>query len=231
MLAVHCAFSDDDGKTWWPWGRMGMVPGSRQPGFALNTYGYQQPRVAPFGDEIACVWQDVRGLVWSAFDGREWSPVTAIDGSVTAPLAVSANESFRVPGSVVCAGGDLFVTAWNVPGVLRFSNGRWSRELPGAADAGALSAAGDRLVLVTSGHVEQPPPEKRIKIVREASVLAYVRGTDGTWSPPRDLAGGAVKLQEYRQMAAVILPAYAPGGFVPVAWSDGQRVFMRNVAL
>jgi hypothetical protein len=231
MMAVHVAFSDDDGKTWRPWGRTGMIPGSRQDGLAINSYAYQQPRLAPFGDGVACVWQDSRGLLWSIFDGNKWSDVSAIDKDAAAPLAVSAHESFRVPGSVVSNGDELFVTAWNVPGVLRFADGRWRRELGEAADTGALSVAGDRIVLVTSGRVEQPPPEKRIEIVRQACILAYVRGPDGTWSQPRDLAGGTMRLHEYRQMAAVVLPAYSPSGFVPVAWSDGKRVRMRKLAL
>jgi hypothetical protein len=231
MLAVHAAFSDDDGRTWWPWGETGLVPGSREGRWALNTYGYQQPRIAQALDGVACVWQDARGLAYSVFDGRGWSKVKAIDLTVAAPLAVSGNESFRVPGSVVSLGEDLFVTAWNVRGVLRYSGGRWYRELHDVPDAGALSAAGERLVLVTSGHVEKPPPEKRIQIKRTCEIRAYVRSEKGEWGPPARLSSGEITLHEYRQMAAVVVPAYGPADFVPVAWSDGERVWLRRLAL
>ncbi len=230
-LDIHVACSDDDGVTWWPWGASGRVPGSREGLWTVNTYAYQQPRICEWGDGIAVFWQDRRGLMWTAYDGSEWSPVEVLDETVSATLAITGNESFRVPGCVVSGGGRIYLTAWNIPGVMVYDGGGWSRELPDADDGGVLSIAGKRTVLVTSGHVEEPPAEKRPQITRQASILARVRTPSGRWSAPKDLAGGEITLHEYRQIAAVAVPAYSPSDFVPVAWSDGERIWTDNVIL
>ncbi|MFB3890730.1 MAG: sialidase family protein [Phycisphaerae bacterium] len=221
-LCVHARFSDDDGLTWQQVGKGALVPGSRESYFAYNTYGYQQARCAPYGDGIAVFWQDGRGLMWNRIEADAWKDTRVIDPSAAALLAVTENESFRVPGSCVTRGRmEVFVTAWGVPGVLRWDGSKWQRELPDAADAGVLTLCGGRhLMLLTAGSTQQPPPYKRISITRQASVLCYRRRADGTWSRPLDLSGGPTSILEYRQMTALVAPPYSPPNFAPVAWSD-----------
>jgi len=221
-LAIHAKFSDDDGVTWHTWGAGGRIPGSREDDWSTNSYGYQQARLAEFEGHVACFWQDKRGLLWTRFDGKAWSPVKVIDRAARAKLAVTPSESFRVPGSAVTlAKGEIFLTAWNVPGVLHWTGKRWKRELPEACDAGTLSVCGDQVMLFTTGHVPEPPKRKQIRIVRRTRILCYRRDARGVWHGPFSLSpGGEVKLIQYRQMASFVAPPQAPPNFVPVAWSD-----------
>lgn len=239
-LVVHCRFSDDDGRTWWHSGKSAMVPGSAETPFAINSYSYQQLRITYFRGQAAVFWQDSRGLLWSQFDGEKWSPAEVImaggqsaelSRSPKAKLAVSENESFRIPGSVVTLGEDeVFLTAWGLGGVLHYDGKQWQRELADAADAGALTVCGEKdVMLITMGSTEQPPPTKRIHIKRQAKVLCYRRKCNGTWAEPIDLAGGEVSLHEYRQMTAVVVPPMSPANFAPVAFSDGETVKMVKV--
>jgi hypothetical protein len=230
-LVVHCKYSDDDGKTWWQSGGSALVPESHDSDFSLNTYSYQQARITYFRGHAAVFWQDAKGLRWSRFDGKAWSPAEAIDADAKAKVAVSENEGFRVPGSVVTVGEDqVFLTAWNRPGVFHFDGKSWKRELTDADDAGMLTVLGGKDVcLVTMGHTEEPPPDKRIKVTRETKVLCYRRKPDGTWDAPLDLAGGPVKLLEYRQMTGVVVPPASPANFAPVAFSDGEKIWLVKV--
>ena len=230
-LVVHCKFSDDDGETWWHAGKSALVPGSADSPFSYNSYSYQQPRITYFRGHAAVFWQDAKGLRWSRFDGERWSEAEAVDPQATAKLAVSENEGFRVPGSVVTVGEDeVFLTAWGRGGVFRYDGKTWHRDLTDADDAGSLTVCGGRdVMLITMGHTEEPPEEKRVELKREAKVLCYRRRPDGTWAPPVDLAGGTVTLQEYRQMTAVVVPPASPPNFAPVAFSDGQTIHMVKV--
>lgn len=230
-LVVHCKFSDDDGLTWWHTGKSALVPGSADSPFSTNSYSYQQPRITYFRGHAAVFWQDAKGLRWSRFDGKTWSPAEAIDAEATAKVAVSENESFRVPGSVVTIGEDeVFLTAWGRRGVFRYDGKRWRRELLSADDAGSLTVCGDTdVMLITMGHTEQPPRTKRIELKRETKVLCHRRRRDGSWTTPVDLAGGKVTLHEYRQMTAVAVPPASPPNFAPVAFSDGQTIKLVKV--
>ena len=231
-LVVRCQYSDDDGRTWWHTGPSATVPGSEDSPFSFNTYGYQQPRVAPFRGEAAVFWQDAKGLRWSRFDGKTWSDAETIDPDAKAKSAVCENESFRVPGSVVTLGDDqVFLTAWDRGGVYHYDGKSWRRELEKADDAGVLTICGGRdVMLITSGHSTEPPPTvKTIRVTREASVLCWRRKADGAWAEPLDLAGGVTTVFEYRKITAVVVPATSPENFAPVAFSDGSVVKLVKV--
>jgi len=224
-LCVHAKFSDDDGVTWQHFGKGAFVPGSRESHFSYNTYGYQQPRCTPFDDGVAVFWQDARGLMWNRLDGDKWAQAEVID--TAAPLlAPTENESFRVPGSCVTRGRtEVFVTAWKVPGVLRWDGANWHHELPDAADAGVLTLCGGKdLMLITAGSTEQPPGRRRVRLVKEAPVLCYRRTAGGSWDRPLDLSGGPTNILEYRQITALAVPPYSTPNFTPVAWSDMNSV-------
>ena len=230
-LVVHCKFSDDDGKTWGYKGKSAMVPGSAEMPFAINSYSYQQPKIAYFRGHAAVFWQDSRGLLWSWFVGEKWAQAEVILPEAKATLDVSGNESFRIPGSMVTLGEDeIFLTAWGLGGVLRYDGKQWHRELADAADAGALTVCGEKdVMLITMGSTEQPPETKRIQIKRQAKILCYRRKRDGGWAEPVDLGGGEVTLHEYRQMSGVVVPPMSPANFAPVVFSDGETVKMIKV--
>ena len=230
-LCVHARFSDDDGLTWRHLGQGAMVPGSRESYFAYNTYGYQQPRCTPYGDGIAVFWQDACGLMWNRSDGEEWADAQVIDAAAAPLLAPTENESFRVPGGCVTRGQkEIFLTAWKIPGVLRWDGAAWRRELSEACDAGVLSLCGGKdLMLFTAGATEQPPPRRRVIVSRQAPVLCYRRRPDGTWAAPLDLSGGPTTILEYRQITALVAPPYSPPSFAPVAWSDLGSVKLTKV--
>ncbi|MFB3893843.1 MAG: sialidase family protein [Phycisphaerae bacterium] len=225
-LCAHAKYSDDDGATWQVLGKGALVPGSRESHFNYNTYGYQQPRCAPYGDGIAVFWQDARGLMWNRMEGDQWATAEVIDATAAPILAPTENESFRVPGSCVTRGtSEVFLTAWKVPGVLRWDGSKWQRECADATDAGVLTLCGGKqLMLFTAGSTEQPPPRRRVTLMKESSVLCYQRKADGSWAKPLDLSGGPVNILEYRQITALAAPQYSPPNFAPVAWSDKSSV-------
>jgi len=224
-------FSDDDGDNWYPWGRGAKIPGSRESAWTTNTYCYQQPRVTEYKGHVACAWQDKRGLLWTYFDGAKWAKVMTIDKDAKATLQISALESFRVPGCIVTRGeNEIFLTAWNVKGVLRWDGKKWHRENTKAEDAGKLTVCGDQVMLFTAGHVPEPPKRKQIHIRRKAEVVCWRRDKNAKWHGPYRLSpGGQTTIMYYRQMPGVIAPREAPANFVPVAWSDGQAIKMIRV--
>ncbi|MCX7804838.1 MAG: hypothetical protein N3A38_06570 [Planctomycetota bacterium] len=230
-LSLHASFSDDGGLTWWPWGRGGLIPGSRESDWTTNTYCYQRPNITEYRGHIACFWQDRRGLLWTFFDGEKWAEPAAIDARASARLEVTALESFRVPGSAATLGAEeIFVTAWNVPGVLRWDGRSWRREIEEAPDAGKLSVCGDQVFLFTAGHVPEPPPWKQIRVNRYVEVRCYRRDPRGRWHGPFLLSpGGKVSILFYRQMPALVAPRYPPPDFVPVAWSDGRTIELLRI--
>jgi len=230
-LCVHARFSDDDGVSWQQVGKGALVPGSRESYFAFNTYGYQQPRCTPYGDGVAVFWQDARGLMWNRCEDGRWGEAGVIDAAAAPLLAPTENESFRVPGSCVTRGGkEVFLTAWKIPGVLRWDGATWQHELPEATDAGVLTLAGGKdLMLLTAGSTEQPPPRRRVSITKHAAVLCYRREVDGIWAKPLDLSGGPTTVLEYRQITALVAPPYSPPNFAPVAWSDLSTVKFTKV--
>jgi hypothetical protein len=230
-LCVHAKFSDDDGLTWNFPGRGGMVPGSMESYFTFNTYGYQQPRCTPYGDGIAVFWQDARGLLWNRFEQGRWGTTEVIDTGAAPLLAPTENEGFRNPGSCVTRGDrEIFITAWKVPGVLRWDGKAWQRELAQACDGGVLSLCGGKnLMLFTAGSTEQPPAYKRVKLIKQVPVLCYRRKADGSWDKPLDLSGGPTAIFEYRQMPALVAQPYAPANFCPVAWSSDNTVKLLRV--
>jgi len=231
-LSVHACFSDDDGLTWYPWGKGGMIPGSRESEWTTNTYCYQLPKATEYKGHVAAFWQDRRGLLWTYFDGEKWTPITTIDKKARATLQISALQSFRVPGCAVTRGTEeIFITAWNVPGVLRFDGTTWHHELPNAADAGRLSVSGKQVFLITSGHVPEPTPQKYTRTFAKEAILCYRRDAGGAWHGPFCISpGGKVNIMRYKgQMPAVVVPPSSPPNFVPVAWSDNSKITVMKV--
>jgi len=229
-ISINVSFSDDDGVHWYPWGAGGMIPGSRETEWTTLTYCYQQPRITEYKGHIACAWQDRRGLLWTYFDGKKWAKIMTIDKDKKVTLELNGLESFRVPGCIVSRNDEIFLTAWNVPGVMHFDGTKWHHENKNAGDAGKLTVCGDQLMLFTAGHIPEPPKRKQLTLTRTAPVLCYRRDKDGAWHGPFCLSpGGRVSIFDYRQMAGLVAPRYSPANFVPVAWSNGTMIQMMRV--
>jgi hypothetical protein len=70
-IDVHVKFSDDDGRTWIPWGTGAALPGSEAGPWSNGTYSYPQTVITPYKDHVACFWRHSRdgGVLWSVYDG------------------------------------------------------------------------------------------------------------------------------------------------------------------
>ena len=136
---VHVKFSDDDGETWFTWGKGGLLPGSQQGDWSNGTYGYPNVVMVPCKDHVACIWQHVGGPVqWSRYDGAAWSPpqeICKIDRKGDYGGGMSA---------VTTAAGELFLTGTGIDTVLRWDGKDWACEPIAVADGGLLSLAATR---------------------------------------------------------------------------------------
>ena len=56
---VHAKFSDDDGRTWIPWGSGAALPGSEAGPWSNGTYSYPQTVITPYKDHVACFWRHI----------------------------------------------------------------------------------------------------------------------------------------------------------------------------
>jgi len=224
---VHAKFSDDDGRTWLPWGKGALVPDSRATGL-LDKSGYShylycspQTAVTPYKDHVACFWRHKRncGVVWSVYDGAGWSAPREVS-----PIAVDEiDPSYREAMSAVTRGDrEIFFTATNLRAVLRWNGNSWNTEPVQLEDTGMLSLAGDTVTVFTSGKVKRPPWDKKVRFSRRTTLRYYRRHPDGSWEGPIQLTP-EFSIDEYRSVAGYSVPAYSPPNFVPIAWSDCEE--------
>ncbi len=223
---INVRYSDDDGLTWkgWAEGKSGAVPGSihregKEVGFG---YTFEEPCLVPFGQGIACLWQERLGyeyarLKWARFDGRAWSAVEEIPH----PKRIAVNPIGRPPLHAVSLGGkEIFVAGALFGGVLHYREGQWQSGLPELPPGGRLSAAGDRAVVAVSGGPSVKGP---------AVLRSWQRPAGGAWSAPVELAVEEHPLSHkydnvYVTRLGLVVQAYAPPNFVPVAWTcEGQK--------
>src|SRR5262249_53547383 len=138
--------------------------------------------------------------------------------------------------AVSVGGKEIFLASGFRKGILHYQNGKWSQE-PIAVPFGArLSLAGDKTVMVFNvrsaagdGKGELEKLDNVTLRRKEGMVIqAWQRGTDGQWSGPRDLAREEQPLAGYDQdnelRPGLVVQAYAPPNFVPIAWNcKGQK--------
>ncbi|MHC4691347.1 MAG: sialidase family protein [Planctomycetota bacterium] len=215
-IDVHAKFSDDDGRTWLPWGKGAGIPDSQSAKWSDGTYGYPETVVCPHKEHVACFWRHKRrcGVKWSVFDGSDWSSPTQIS-----PVTLDDMDgAYRATMSAVTKGHhEIFFTATGLNTILRWDGKSWHNESIRIEDGGMLSLAGDVVMLFTSGKVNRR--WKGIRWQRRAILRCYQRRPNGRWEGPVNLTP-EFNMDEYRSIAGFSVPPYAPENFVPLAFSD-----------
>lgn len=216
IIGVHVKFSDDDGRTWIPWGKGAALPGSAAGEWSNGTYGYPETVITPYKEQVACFWRHKRGcgVMWSFYDGTRWSEPSEISPVVLDDM----DGAYRATMSAVTRGdSEIFFTATGLSTVLRFDGKSWHKEPVQIEDGGMLSLAGEVVTLFNSGKVNRRWKERRWK--RQSILRYYRRRPNGEWEGPVELTG-KFNIDEYRAIAGFSVPPYAPPNFVPLVWSD-----------
>ena len=215
-IDVHVKFSDDDGRTWIPWGRGAALPGSEAAQWSNGTYGYPQTAITPYKDHIACLWRHSRdcGVLWSVYDGSRWSPPSEVS-----PVTLNRMDgAYRATMFAVTKGeSEVFFTATGMGTVVRWDGNSWIAAPIQCEDGGMLSLAGDVVTLFTAGKVNRR--WKGIDWSRRTVLRYYRRSGAGRWEGPRDLTD-EIEIHEYRSLPGFSVPPYAPANYVPLVWSD-----------
>jgi hypothetical protein len=215
-IGVHAKYSDDDGRTWIPWGKGAALTGSQSADWSNGTYGYPETVICPYKDHVACFWRHKRGcgVKWSVFDGSDWS-----DPVEVSPITLDGMDgAYRPTMSAVTRGNrEIFFTATGLDTIMRWDGKAWHAEPIRIEDGGMLSLAGDVVTVFTSGKVNRR--WKGIRWQRRAILRCFQRLPDGRWQAPVDLTR-EFEIDEYRSLAGFSVPSYAPANFIPLAWSD-----------
>lgn len=215
-MEVHVKLSDDDGRTWIPWGKTAALPGSQSGDWSDGTYGYPETVICPFKENVACFWRHKRkcGVKWSVFDGSDWSTPTEIS-----PVSIDDMDgAYRATMSAITtADGEVFFTATGLNTILRWDGKSWCNESIRIEDGGMLSLAVDIVTLITSGKVDRR--WKGLRWQRRMTLRCYQRLSSGQWKGPVNLTP-EFTIDEYRSLTGFSIPAYAPENFIPLIWSD-----------
>lgn len=215
-IGVHVKYSDDDGRTWLPWGKGAALPGSQSADWSEGTYSYPETVVCPYKDHVACFWRHKRGcgVKWSVFDGSDWSAPAEVS-----PITLDDMDgAYRATMSAVTRGNhEVFFTATGLNTVLRWEGKSWRTEPIRIEDGGMLSLAGNVVAVFTSGKVNRR--WEGIRWQRRTVLRCFQRLPSGRWEGPVDLTP-EFDIDEYRSLAGFSVPAYALENFIPLAWSD-----------
>jgi hypothetical protein len=215
-IGVHAKYSDDDGRTWIPWGKGAALPGSQSADWSNGTYGYPETVVCPYKEHIACFWRHKRncGAKWSVYDGSDWSTPAEV-----LPITLDDMDgAYRATMSAITKGDrEIFFTATGLKTVLRWDGKSWHAEPVRIEDGGMLSLAGDVIALFTSGKVNRR--WKGLRWQRRTILHCYQRLPSGRWEGPVGLTP-EFAIDEYRSLAGFSVPPYSPENFVPLVWSD-----------
>ena len=215
-IDVHVKLSDDDGRTWIPWGKGAAIPRSQSVDWSDGTYSYPETVVCPYKDHVACFWRHKRGcgVKWSVFDGLDWSAPAEVS-----PVTLDDMDgAYRATMSAVTRGDhEIFFTATGLNTVLRWDGKSWCEEPIRIEDGGMLSLAGDVIAVFTSGKVNRR--WHGIRWQRRTILRCFQRSPSGRWDGPVDLTP-EFNMDEYRALAGFSVPTYAPESFIPLAWSD-----------
>jgi len=225
-IGINVRYSDDDGVTWRSWrqGKSGALPGSfhrESEGNISFGYIYEEPCLVPLGGHVACLWYDrlpakrfgIGTLKWARFDGSKWSAAEAIPGGDTVK---GQNVWSRPPAHAVSVGGkEIFLVSTRFAGVLHYAERVWKKEARGIPAGSRISVAGDKTVVAIAAVEQGAGKDKGQTIIR-----SWQRSAGGTWSGPHDLASEESPLfRDRHKRPGLVVQAYAPPNFVPIAWS------------
>ncbi len=219
IMGVHAKYSDDDGRTWIPWGRGAQIPGSKFGDWSNGTYGYPETVIAPYKKHVACFWRHKQdcGVMWSFYDGEKWSKPEEISPVVLNDM----DGAYRATMSAVTRGDrEIFFIATGLNYVLRWDGQKWHKEAVEVEDGGMLSLAGKVVTLFEAGKVNRRWKERRWE--RPAVIRCYRRGANGQWDKGVALTE-KFNIDEYRALAGYSVPPYSPSNFVPLAYSDADE--------
>ena len=209
---VHVKFSDDDGETWFTWGKGGLLPGSRDGDWSNNTYGYPNVVMVPYRHHVACIWQHIGGPVqWSFYDGSAWSASQEI-----CKIARKGDYGEGM-SAVTTANDEIYVAGTGIDTVMRWDGKAWFAELIAVEDGGMLSLAGDVVMLFTSGKLNRRWTGANWS--RKTALRSYRRTSVGKWEGPVALTG-EFNIHDYRGKPGFSVPSCSPPNFVPLVWSD-----------
>jgi len=223
-------YSDDDGLVWKSWreGKSGALPGSFPSGLGApagtTTYRFEEPCIVPYGENgLACFWHGLSEgrypnptgvLRWSRFDGRIWSPIETVELGKIVP---DETVRLRPPVHAVSLGGkEIFLVSSQFKGVLHYSGGSWTKECPQIPAGSRISVAGGKTVMVFA------------IVDNDKSIRMWERLPDGKWSDPVDLAKEEAPISMDRhQRPGLVVQAYAPPNFVPIAWTCKDKNWIK----
>ncbi|MBL8028464.1 MAG: T9SS type A sorting domain-containing protein, partial [Fibrobacteres bacterium] len=218
---VGVSYSDDNGATW-STAKMGFGPieGSRQAVWYAGNYDMPETHIVPYKEHAAVFWQDARGLLWSVFNGTDWSTPEVIEtnGWLSGSLKYAVH-------AVSMGQNEIFVTDLKMNGILHWNGSAWIRELSNVPGGGQLSVCGDgvnpendRLIYFTVGDGTSKKP-----------LLAYRRTATGSWEAPLNVSRDSIQVDTYNGWIGISAQPYSPPNFAPVAWSADSVIKMVKV--
>jgi len=185
-------------------GRTWQSPGANGCIFAFRGMP-TGPYLVRDGKHVACFWRQPDGhLQWARFDGKKWSEPVRI------------GRPF-VPISAVNVNGTIYVATARPAQVIRFDGGKWVKDSPPGPGTGLLSRSGRRLVCLWTEPGAEGTPGGRIAF--------SVKRPGGEWSDPKALASESVAID------GLAAPMHAPEAFVPVAWADKKRTWIKSACI
>ncbi len=222
-LCVHARYSDDDGRVWKSWrvGKSGLIPGSHYSSTKnhYQAYIHLEPCLVPWKKGIACLWREQKAaegrLLWSRFDGSQWSAPEDIPAAKWEKG--QPGPRWPQPYAVSLHGKEVFLVCANIPGVLHFCDGHWQQEAGQIPPGGKISAAGEDTVVVFAAVNEG----------EQTALRSWERSPDGSWLPPVELNREDQPLSMDRQRIGLVVQAYAPANFVPVAWTCQKQRWIK----
>ena len=225
-IQINVKYSDDDAVTWKSVreGTSGVIPGSigsEQAGVGFGTYNFEEPCLVPLGDGVACIWEEIKGkkLKWARFDGVHWSAIEEIP----APPRVSLIWCRPQLHAISIGAKEIYAVSGFRKGVLHYRDGKWEQILPEVPFSARLSLAGRQTVVVVAVKSLTDNPRLGPMVIQ-----AWQRQASGLWSEPRELAREEHPLTSMEALnelrPGLVVQAYAPPNFVPLAWScKGQN--------
>jgi hypothetical protein len=178
------------------------VPPARANGRIGDCHPHTNLALVPYGDRVAVVWggrhRRREALLWSRFDGRQWSP----------PQVVLPR--YGPPSSATTLGERTVFVAF-LGKVYRLDGERWIEDSPAEGGADKLVAAGGSVLCF--GRTVVAADDRQV-----TTIWVSRRAKDRPWSAPQTLATERTAAGRKGQIH-LIAPQFAAGRIVPIAWA------------